>query len=90
MGEKKLHQGTVPPKVPDGRDDLHIWRVVREYIEFAVVDSRQGDGPSALGLGVTHCEMFYMAPDLDRSFGMIETTKIGMRIETRNVRSLFR
>jgi hypothetical protein len=31
-----------------------------EYIEFALVDSRQGDGPS-LALGVTCCEMLYKA-----------------------------
>ena len=32
-----------------------------ECIEFALVDSRQGDGPSALALGVTCCEMLYKA-----------------------------
>jgi hypothetical protein len=50
-----------------------------ECIEFLDVDSRQGDDPSGLGRGVTLCEVFYRALDLDRSFGVVHATKIGVK-----------
>jgi hypothetical protein len=50
-----------------------------ECIEFIDVDSRQGDDPLGLGWGVTLCEVFYKALDVDRSFGVVQTTKIGVK-----------
>jgi len=50
-----------------------------ECIEFVDVDSRQGDDPSGLERGVARCEMFYKAPDLDRSFGVVQAPKIGVK-----------